>query len=66
MRKFHEFDCPTCGGAGERKRRVDLKRQCPWSIILTMECPIGHRWTTYEKDESRCTEYDFFEDDETA
>lgn len=65
MRKFHEFNCPNCGNVGQQTRRVDLKRNCPWSIVLTMHCDeCNHNWTTYERDESRITPFDFFDEDE--
>lgn len=65
MRKFHEFDCPECLGRGNEVRRVDFKRECPWSIMAVMNCiPCDRQWTTYIKDESRITPYDIFDEEE--
>lgn len=66
-RKFHEFDCPNCGKQGREIRRIDLMRQCPWSIIAHMHCdPCDRRWATYIRDENRCTPFDVFDDEEEA
>lgn len=63
MRKLHEFNCPVCGEVGEEKRRVDLKRQCPWSIVAFMQCGCGHKWRTHIRDKSRETPFDIIDDE---
>lgn len=63
-REFHKFNCPACGATGIEKRRVDLKRQCPWSIIAFMVCGCGTRWNTYIRDRSRETPFDIIDGDE--
>ncbi|QOS98940.1 hypothetical protein JNUCC42_21460 [Brevibacterium sp. JNUCC-42] len=64
MSRFHEFKCLDCGSQGREVRRIDLMRQCPWSIVAHMTCKCGNKWTTYIRDDSRCTPFDFYEDDE--
>ncbi|MGK5654906.1 hypothetical protein [Brevibacillus formosus] len=65
-RKFHEFDCKCCGKKGREVRRIDLMRQCPWSIIALMQCDCGNKWTTYIRDESRITPFDVFDEEEAV
>lgn len=62
-RKFHQFTCPSCGKERIEYRRVDLKRECPWSIVAFMRCDCGNRWKTYIRDRSRETPYDIIDDD---
>lgn len=64
MKRRYNMPCPDCGEAGTEIRRIDTLRSCPWSIIGHMECSLGHKWTTYLKDEARITPFDFEEDDE--
>ncbi|ULO05471.1 hypothetical protein H1230_20600 [Paenibacillus sp. 19GGS1-52] len=62
-REFIKTDCPICGKAGKENRRVDLKRQCPWTIMAFMSCGCGERWRTYIRDRSRETPFDIIEED---
>lgn len=62
-RIYNIFNCPIDKAIGREVRRVDLLRNCPWSIIAHMECDCGNSWGTYIRDESRITPFDIEDED---